>query len=154
MPDGLLGVLKLCLLALVYLFFIRVLWAVGAELRGPRLATEPAAGLPPKQSRAQRRAAGRAPQALVGLSGSLAGGAEFALGPELTIGRAPGCAILIDDGFVSQLHARVYFSGDQLVVEDLGSTNGTVVNGHRIESPTVIDRGDVVGIGNTNLEVR
>lgn len=72
---------------------------------------------------------------------------------ELTVGRAAGCGVTFDDGHVSPLHARVFRSGDRVVVEDLGSTNGTYVNRARVESPTALDAGDRVQVGDTVLEV-
>ena len=57
-------------------------------------------------------------------------GRAFPLTDELTIGRSPRCNVpLASDGFVSQLHARLFRRGDEYWVEDLGSTNGTLMNG-------------------------
>ena len=52
-------------------------------------------------------------------------GLRFDLAEEMTIGRAAGCQITLDDTFASQVHARVFRRDGQLYVEDLGSTNGT-----------------------------
>ena len=80
-------------------------------------------------------------------------GVTFDLGPEITVGRAAGCQIaLIDDTYVSQLHARVFERSGQVYVEDLGSTNGTYVNGHRVSAPTPMHKGDSLQIGSTVLE--
>lgn len=163
MPDGLLGVLKLCLLALLYLFFARVLWAVGAELRGPRKAVAPSAAgtrpapgpqRQPRPGRAERKAAQAMPSELAVVAGSARGGPNFPLDAEVTVGRAAGCAVCIEDGFASQLHARVYRIERRVMIEDLGSTNGTLVNGARITTPTPLVRSDVITIGGTSLEVR
>jgi len=73
--------------------------------------------------------------------------------PELTIGRAPGCHVSVaDDTFASSLHARVFGRDGGVFVEDLGSTNGTYVNGARLAGPTVLRPGDQVQVGNTVLE--
>ena len=57
-------------------------------------------------------------------------GATYAIGNEITVGRAATCTIpMPDDSFVSQLHARVFRDAGDTLVEDLGSTNGTYVNG-------------------------
>ena len=74
-------------------------------------------------------------------------------GPVL-IGRSPGADIVIGDDFVSGKHARVYPSGDEAVLEDLGSTNGTVLNGARISTPRSLTTGDVIDLGSVRLEVR
>jgi pSer/pThr/pTyr-binding forkhead associated (FHA) protein len=73
---------------------------------------------------------------------------------EVTIGRAAGCTVTVDDTFVSQLHARVFARDGQLMVEDLGSTNGTYLNRRRVTGPMVVQHGDKVQVGNTVLEVR
>ena len=154
MPDGLLGVLKLCLLALLYLFFIRVLWAVGTELRGPRTPKEPRPLPEPKLTRAARKAAAALPSQLVLTKGSSITGSSYDLGDEMTIGRAAGCAISIEDSFASQVHARVFTIEGNPYVEDLGSTTGTFVNGQRIGTSVPLHRTDTVQIGSTALEVR
>ena len=55
-------------------------------------------------------------------------GRAFPLGAELTVGRAAGCQITLDDTYASQIHARVFQRDGQFLVEDLGSTNGTYLN--------------------------
>lgn len=70
------------------------------------------------------------------------------------VGRSPDADISIDDPYSSEFHARVGMSDGKVVVHDLGSTNGTYVNGRRVTSPTTVSRGDTVQIGKTTLEVR
>jgi len=73
---------------------------------------------------------------------------------EVTVGRAPGCAVLIDDPTVSSLHARLSHQAGRVVVDDLGSRNGTLLNGRKLKSPTALSPGDRLGIGpNVELEV-
>jgi hypothetical protein len=72
---------------------------------------------------------------------------------ELTLGRAAGCGITVDDGHVSPLHARLFRAGGHLVVEDLGSTNGTYVNRERVEAPVALGAGDHLQVGDTILEL-
>ena len=80
-------------------------------------------------------------------------GSAFAIGEELTIGRASGCTISIpDDTYISQLHARVFTDTGQVYVEDLGSTNGSLLNGNRLARPTAIHKGDRLQLGSTVLE--
>jgi len=71
----------------------------------------------------------------------------------VVIGRSPGADIVLGDDFVSGRHARVMPSGDAAVVEDMGSTNGTVLNGQRLTAPARLKVGDVIDIGATRLEV-
>mgnify|MGYP000571915658 CR=1 FL=1 len=70
------------------------------------------------------------------------------------IGRSPDADIRISDPYSSEFHARVGIQDGDVVVHDLGSTNGTYVNGRRVTSPTLVTRGDTVQIGKTILEVR
>jgi pSer/pThr/pTyr-binding forkhead associated (FHA) protein len=61
---------------------------------------------------------------------------------------------VLDDTYVSQVHARIFAKNGGYMVEDLGSTNGTYVNRRRITSPTEVQRGDQVKIGKTVMELR
>jgi predicted component of type VI protein secretion system len=75
-------------------------------------------------------------------------GAIFPLeGDQLIIGRDAVHAIAINDAEVSRKHARMTFQGGKYVIEDLGSTNGTFVNGQRLTTATVLKPGDVVSLG-------
>jgi pSer/pThr/pTyr-binding forkhead associated (FHA) protein len=81
-------------------------------------------------------------------------GATYGLGDELTVGRATGCKVsLPNDSYASNLHARAYQADGLTFVEDLGSTNGTFVNGERISAPTALKVGDRVQVGATVLEL-
>jgi len=80
-------------------------------------------------------------------------GSAYPIGTELTLGRAPTCSIgLPDDTFASQLHAHVFVREGGVWVEDLGSTNGTFVNGGRVTSPVPLTQGDRLQVGNTIFE--
>ena len=75
-------------------------------------------------------------------------GAIYPLEGELiTIGREASNTIQINDAEVSRKHARLQYQGGKYVIEDLGSTNGTHVNGQRIMSAYVLRSGDVVSFG-------
>lgn len=162
MSEQLLTILKLCLLALLYLFFFRVLRAVWAELRSPAPASVAAGGAratpkppvaPPPPAR--RRSTKGRPTELVATAPPERRGNVYTIGSELTVGRAGGCAIsLPEDTFVSSLHARVYATDRQVLVEDLGSTNGTFLNRAKVTSPVTMSRGDRLQVGNTVLEAR
>jgi len=70
------------------------------------------------------------------------------------IGRAADCQLVLKDGLVSRHHARVTRDPRRrLVVEDLGSRNGVLVNQKKIAAPAELNHGDVVGIGLATLEV-
>jgi len=75
-------------------------------------------------------------------------GATFTLeGDQLNIGRDSSNEITINDAEVSRRHARLTFQGGKYVLEDLGSTNGTFVNGQRLAGPRVLKAGEVVSFG-------
>jgi len=192
--DSLLGILKWALLALLYLFFARVLWAVWSEVRqrpeqvahgrtsspqsvpaavaahhtaAPMDPTVPAPmPVAPASVAAQAaptpEAARRIPKGRRGKVGRLVvtqprqrKGTAFATTDELSIGRASTSHInLDDDTYASQLHARVFRRDGGVWVEDLGSTNGTFVNGRRITGPTQLSVGDRLQVGNTILEAQ
>jgi hypothetical protein len=74
------------------------------------------------------------------------------LGP-VVVGRSPSSDIVIDEPYVSATHARFTIQGPALVLEDLGSTNGTMVNGHVIDQPVTLRDGDEVQVGDTIMRV-
>ena len=80
-------------------------------------------------------------------------GTRIALGAESRIGRSSQLEIVIDDAQASRQHAVVQCSSNEAVISDLGSRNGTFVNGARIGPPTTLRPGDTVRIGNTWLRV-
>ncbi len=71
----------------------------------------------------------------------------------VVVGRSPGADIVIGDDFVSGSHARISPSGDGAVLEDLGSTNGTLLNGRRVTVPATLAAGDAIDIGAVRLKV-
>ena len=160
MSDALLIVLRLCLLALLYLFFMRVVRAVWVEVRTPAPAV---AAIPSRKERRaskekpprkERKAAKSAPHLAITEPREGRGRIYDLGGTEVSIGRAAGCTVTVDDTFVSQLHARVYTRDGQIMVEDMGSTNGTYLNRRRVSSPVVMQPGDQLQVGNTVLELR
>ncbi|MDO8362622.1 MAG: FHA domain-containing protein [Actinomycetota bacterium] len=180
MSDAQLNILNYALLALLYLFFARVLWAVWSEVRGPRLgvhqpqqaqharsaapmpdptapAGRPAAPVPARAAKPSKGGRGRrgTPTRLIVLEPKVRKGSAYPIAGELSFGRAPTCSIgLPDDTFASQLHARMYHRDGGVWLEDLGSTNGTHVNGGRIAVPTQLVAGDRVQIGSTIFETQ
>ena len=75
-------------------------------------------------------------------------GAAYTLeGDQITIGRDSSNGITINDAEISRRHARLTFQGGKYVLEDLGSTNGTFVNGQRLAGPRVLKPGEVVSFG-------
>lgn len=73
--------------------------------------------------------------------------------PVVTIGRDPACECRVDDDSVSARHARLSFHHNQWWLEDLGSTNGTLLNQHRLTLPTVVMSGDEIACGETRFTI-
>jgi pSer/pThr/pTyr-binding forkhead associated (FHA) protein len=154
MPDGLLTILKLFFLALLYLFFFRVLRAVWAELTAPAVAAPAPQAGGGAAARPAAKGGARGVLRLKVVEPPATRGQTYDLGDELTVGRASGCQIsLPDDTFVSQLHARIFRRAGQIYVEDLGSTNGTFLNRKKVSAPQPLRRGDRLQIGKTVLEL-
>lgn len=106
------------------------------------------AAAPPQP--APQAAAAEAPTAS---SPAVGGNDDQATDDALTIGRGRGNSIVLDDMLVSRQHVRITADDEGLVLEDLGSRNGTFVNGRRVER-THLHEGDHIGVGASTFEVR
>ncbi|NJL26542.1 MAG: ATP-binding cassette domain-containing protein [Thermoanaerobaculia bacterium] len=73
--------------------------------------------------------------------------------PTLVIGRSPECDVVLDSPIVSARHAKLQRTGDGWQIEDLGSTNGTYVNGRRVSGSTLVAEGDLIGLGSFTFNV-
>lgn len=149
--EPLLIALQAAFVLLLYLFIWRV---VRSAARSLPAAPQESFVLAPAQVAAARGEAGVAPGRLVvARSSALAPGQAFEAGPvPTTIGRAPdNVAVLAGDDFASSHHARVESALDGTWLVDLGSTNGTFVNGERLNGRRRLHEGDVVQIGDTEL---
>ena len=130
---------------------LRVLRAVWAEVNPPKAVEAPVR----KQGKQTRRVApkrGGAPVLRILLPPELKG-RTFPLTEEVTLGRAAGCQVTLDDTYASQLHARVFQRDGTVYVEDLGSTNGTYLNTKKVAGPTAVRKGDALQIGRTVMEL-
>jgi pSer/pThr/pTyr-binding forkhead associated (FHA) protein len=149
-PESVLTILKFCFLALLYLFLYRVVRVVVGEMRAPVPAPPaPLAHVASPTASRNEKVRGRAPSRLRILEPPARRGETFVLGDELTVGRGGGCGIVLDDGFVSQVHARLYVRDGNAFVEDLASRNGTLVNGQPLQGTLRLKRGDRVQFGHT-----
>ena len=149
--DTALLILKIAFLVLLYLFIWRIVRTASRDLRLPQesfilapsreggVATQP----PPVRS-------GRL---VVVKSAELEDGSDYMLNSsQLTIGRGGQNDIAIgSDEFASARHARFEPRQDGVWVQDLGSTNGTYLNGMRLEHPRRLTEGDIVRVGETDL---
>jgi len=154
MSEAVLTILKFCFLALLYLFLARVVRVVVLELRAPSPPAAPAPAAAPAPRRGQADSGGRGALRLRILQPASRKGETIPIPQEVTVGRGGGCGlVLADDTFVSTLHARLFQQNGESYVEDLGSTNGTFVNGKKLSTPTRLRRGDQVQFGQTVAEV-
>ena len=130
-------VVRLAFLGLLYLFLFRIARALVGDLRAA--AREPGAEL-------GRLVVVESP------AGEPEEGTSLSLDAIATLGRDVNNAIVVEDQFVSAEHAILTFRGRAWYVEDLGSTNGTFVNGRRIRSAELQD-GDRLAVGRIELKV-
>jgi hypothetical protein len=94
---------------------------------------------------------GVSPRLVVESSPTLAAAREYPLEGGLTIGRSGTSQLPVSDAFISHTHARVVRHGQFFYIEDLGSTNGTFLNGRRVGEPTRLKVHDEVRLGETVL---
>lgn len=158
MPPIVLTLLQGLFLLLLYVFVGRAVRAVVRDVGGTpapaaAVAQRPAAAAPARR-RGRRQRPRTAPRELV-IHRPEGRPAVVPLdGGDVTFGRAASASVRLDDGYVSERHARVYREGDEWLVSDLGSTNGTLLNQVKVTSPTPIAAGDQLRIGKTVIEVR
>ena len=150
--EGVLLLLKACFLVLLYLFIWRIVRTASRDLRlpqesfvlGPREAA--AVGLRPEPELNMGRL-------VVLKSTAIDENTEFVLySTGISIGRGGPNEVRLDgDDFASAQHARVEPRRDGVWIEDVGSTNGTYVNGVRLSKPRRLAAGDLVRVGETDL---
>jgi hypothetical protein len=126
---------RLLLLALLYLFLFAAVKAGVGLVSGARA----------REACALTLSVVKGPRELQGTSVPVVG--------SVVIGRSPGSDIVIGDDFVSGRHARVTPRGAEALLEDLGSTNGTVLNGKRLSSSQWLRPGDVIDLGPVRIKV-
>ena len=148
--ESVLLVLKIAFLVLLYLFVWRVVRTAGRDMRLPQESFILRPGTLAGGAIGQAISSGRL---VVVASEVLDEGVEYTLdSTAVTIGRAAQNDVAIDgDEFASARHARFEPRRDGVWVHDLGSTNGTFVNGVRIDRPRKLVNGDVVRTGETEL---
>jgi pSer/pThr/pTyr-binding forkhead associated (FHA) protein len=147
--DSVLLVLKIAFLVLLYLFIWRIVRTAGRDLRLPQESFI----LRPALAGGAIGQAINPGRLVVVQSQVLKVGEEFGLDASpLTVGRGTQNDVSIDgDEFASARHVRVEPRRDGVWVSDVGSTNGTYVNGVRIDRPRKLVQGDVVRVGETEL---
>lgn len=153
MADLIVTLLKVAFLAVLWLFVLLVANVIRTDLfrtanAGPGDARAAKATAPAPVKRGRRE-----PKVLAIDTGSQAG-TRLALVDQFRIGRSTGCALILDDDFVSGDHASLARTPKgEWVLTDLGSTNGTFVNEVRVVTPTVVTPSDSLRIGRTQMRL-
>lgn len=155
--------LRLGYLVLLWAFVLSAIGVLRRDLYGTIVsrrraaapAAAPAAGAAPAAATERPRGRQSGPTRLVVTEGPLRG-TTLPLGTSaVLIGRAPSCTLVLDDDYSSSQHARVYAQDGQWLLEDLGSTNGTFVDDHRVGSdPVAVRAGAQIRIGQSVLELQ
>lgn len=154
MPLALLTLGKLLLLALLYLFLWRVVRVIAADLGGTATVADHATPRPAVAQPERRSSARQLPTELVLHPVQGAPHTVSLDGDRIVFGRAGSVDQLLEDDYVSDEHAELVRTDGQWRVRDLGSTNGTYLNGQKVIAPTAIAAGDQLQLGKTRLEVR
>ncbi len=156
MDPATLTLLKVGFLLLLYLFLLTAVMAVYREVSPRRVAADRVSTPPRRTVAASPPAAPKppAPARELAIVSPAEAQQSFPLDGEITIGRGPAATVRLEDTFVSTAHARLSRRGDGWVVEDLGSTNGTTLNGRVVAGEVPVGRGDRIQVGETVLEFR
>jgi pSer/pThr/pTyr-binding forkhead associated (FHA) protein len=155
MSEIALTIIKVVYLALLWLFILSAVSVIRSDLFGKtvRASDQPQElETPPPPAKRAKRYRGE-PRVLMISQGNQAGLSAELAGGVIMIGRGADCQLILEDDYVSTRHARVVSTPNGIYVEDLGSTNGTYVNGQRITAPTTITFADTVRIGKTILKL-
>lgn len=136
MPDVILALLRIIFLGLVYLFVWQVARAIGSHL-----------GI---SVRRKRKEGSR----VLFVRSESQQGREFEVNDVVVMGRSSETDVAIDDPYASEFHLRLVSQENGMMLHDLGSTNGTYVNGRRVSAPTELKRGDTIQVGKTVMEIR
>ena len=144
--------LKIGFLVLLYLFLWKIVRTASRDLRTPQESFVLAPQQVRKATAPEKRAKGRLVVVTDDASDGDGNGRAFDIdAAAVTVGRGQPNDIPLDDEFASTQHARLEARADGVWLEDVGSTNGTVVNGTRIDGPRKLAPGDVIRIGDTDF---
>ncbi len=154
MQIALLTLMKFVLLALLYLFLFRAIKVILVDLYGPRRrGAPPRPAVAASQSQDARRSR-KLPREIVVHPPSGQPSVHQLGGRGAILGRSPSSTVLVDDVYVSDEHAEILPDDGGWSVRDLGSTNGTFLNGAKVTRPTPLAAGDQIKVGKTSVEVR
>jgi hypothetical protein len=148
--------LKFGFLIVLYLFLLWMARSVLKDLRRGGVeesaqSYEDATGMHHATAGLTGDAPGGAPKLRVGTAAGLRAGSAYDLSEGALLGRGESADIRLEDTFASTQHARLVPQGDVIVLEDLGSTNGTYLNGEPLRGPQPLHVGDSIRIGDSEF---
>jgi hypothetical protein len=143
--------LKLGFLGVLYLFLLWVAWSATRDLRGRTAQPLPDQGTGMYPASVAGTAARREPRLVVERAPGHTPGMIYDIGPGAVLGRGDAAEIRLNDPFASSRHARVVLQGSAVILEDLGSTNGTYLNEELLAGLTPLHHGDRVRIGDSEF---
>ncbi len=156
MADFLVVVLKLAFLVILWAFVFAVALVIRNDFRGDAILVGGVGDTEePRPSKKQRsKGNSRQEPKVISIESGNQAGTRLQLVEHFRIGRSAQCALILDDDYVSGDHADLERrpSGDW-VLTDLGSTNGSFVNGVRVVAPTVVTPADTLRIGRTQMRL-
>jgi FHA domain len=143
--------LKFGFLAVLYLFLLWVARSARRDLgryEGAAIVDEVAPGARRREPAPEPRQGFQPRLEVVAAMGHQPGSA-FDVASGATLGRGDGADILVEDPFASSAHARIFPRGDFMYIEDMGSTNGTYLNGRQLRSEERLTTSDLIRIGDS-----
>ncbi|PFG34760.1 type III secretion system (T3SS) inner membrane Yop/YscD-like protein [Sanguibacter antarcticus] len=155
--------LRLGYLVLLWLFVYSIVRVLRRDLYGTRITSTRGgprenlvaqSGMPNPPPARPSAASRTRPTKLVVTEGPLRGTTLPLSTSAILIGRAPSCTLVLDDDYSSSRHARIFPSGEQWILEDLGSTNGTFIGSKRVSEPTPLSPGTQVRVGQSVVELQ
>lgn len=132
-------ILKFVVIGIIYLVLFRIIRVMYLDLKGVK---------PKKESKEYTIEVKDAPE-----DTGISRGSFFLVHKILLIGRNVDCDITIKDPYISGIHAKLYTRDNKLYIEDLGSTNGTYVNGKKIKNLEMLEEGDLIEVGRVVFKV-
>ena len=156
MLDPVAVALKFGFLAILYLFLLWMARSALKDLRRSAYDAEQDAGAGYADATGMHTASssprgGGTPKLRVGSGAGLHAGAAYDLSQGALLGRGDDADIVLEDSFASSRHARLVPHGDVIVLEDLGSTNGTYLNEEPLRGPQPLHPGDRIRIGDSDF---
>lgn len=161
MSELALFLVRIGFVAVLWIFILSLLSVIRADLYGRRVISRIARQNAPSLVAGSATELGLAegdsfePTQIAIITGRNAGSSMQIDGKkELLIGRAASSDLVIGDEFASSMHAKLVLVGEDWVLQDLNSTNGTFLDGKKVTTPATVGAGMNIRIGTTNFELR